>query len=78
MILLSFSTHRKKSFSSSKYAKDMHVYTKGTPYCFMQQTIALHEPGNKCCRIEIFNELTSQKHMKMFEACCIFSQKYFC
>ena len=76
--LLSVSMLRKKPFSASKYAKDMLAYRKGTPYCFMQQTTALHDHGSKCCSMEIFNELTCQKHMKRFEAYCIFSQKYFC
>ena len=79
--LLSFSMLRIKPFSASKYvkyAKDMLAYRKGTPYCFMQETTALHEHGNKCCSTEIFLELTCQKHMKRFEACFIFSQKYFC
>ena len=76
--LLRLSMLRKKSFSASNYDKDMLGYRKRTPYCFMQQTTALHEHGSKSCSIEIFNELTCQKHMKTFETCCIFSQKYFC
>ena len=74
--LLSLSMLRKKPFSSSKSAKDMLAYRKGTPCCFMQQTIALHEHGSKSCSIEILNDLTCQKHMKSFQAFCVFSQKY--
>ena len=65
---------RKKLFSASKYTKDMLAYRKGTPCCFMQQTIAFHEYGSKCCSMETFNELICQKHIKRFEACCIFLQ----
>ena len=45
--LLSPSMLRKKPFSASKYAKDMLEHRKKTPYCFMQQTTALHEYGSK-------------------------------
>ena len=76
--LLSLSMLKKKPFSASKCAKDIHAYRKRTPYCFKQQTTALHEPESKCYSMEIFNELTCQKQMKRFEACCIFSLKYFC
>ena len=55
----------------------MFAYGTGTPYCFMQQTTALHERGSKRCSMENFNELICQKHMKRFEAGFIFSQKYF-
>ena len=75
VFLLSLSMLRKKSFSAWKYAKNMLAYRKGMPYCFVQQTTALHEHGSKCCSMEIFNELTCQKHTNRFEACCIFSQK---
>ena len=74
--MLSLSMLRKKPFSASKYAKDMLAYKKGNPCCFVQETTALHEHGSKCCSMEIFNELTCQKHMKWFEACCIFSSKF--
>ena len=76
--LLFLSMLRKKPFLGLKYAEDMLAYKKGTPYCFKQQTIALLEHESKYCSMEIFNELTCQKHMKRFETCCIFSQKYFC
>ena len=69
---------RKKPFSVSKCAKDMFAYRKQTPQGFMQHTTALHERGSKCCSMEIIIVLTCQKHMKRFETCCIFSQKYFC
>ena len=46
--LLSFSMLRKTPFSASKYAKDMLAYRKGNPYCFVEQTTALHEHGSKC------------------------------
>ena len=49
---------RKKPFSTSKYAKDMFAYRKGTPCAFMQTTTAIHKHGNKCCNMEIFHELT--------------------
>ena len=62
-------------FSASKYAKDMLAYRKGTPYWLMQQITVLREHGSKCCSMEIFNELTCQKRMKRFEACCIFFTK---
>ena len=75
--LLSLSMLRKRPFSVSKYAKDMHAYGKGTPYCFMQQATAGHEYGISFCSMEIFNGLNCQKHMKRFEA-CIFALKYFC
>ena len=67
----------KKPFSASKYAKDMLAYRKGTPYCFIQQTTALHEHRSKYLNMETFIEFTCQKYMKRFEACCICSQKYF-
>ena len=51
---------RKKPFSASKYVKDMLVYRKGTPCCFMQQITALHEYENNCCSMEIFNELLAK------------------
>ena len=73
--LLSLSMLAKKLFSVSKYAEYMLAYRKGTLCCFMQQVTSLHEHGSKCCRMEMFNELTCQKYMKKFEACCIFSQK---
>ena len=76
--LLNLSMLRKKPFSASKYAKGMLAHRKGTTCCFMQQTTALHEHGSKCFSMEIFNELTCKEHIKRFEACCIFSQKYFC
>ena len=76
--LLSLSMLRKKTFLALKYAKDMLAYRKGTPYCFKQQITALLEHESKYYSMEIFNELTCQKHMKRFETCCIFSQKYFC
>ena len=75
--LLSLSLLRSEPFSALKYAKDMLACRKGTPYCFVQQTTALHEHRRKCCSMEILNELTCQKHMNRFEV-YIFSQKYFC
>ena len=58
--LLSLSMLKKKPFSASKCAKAMLAYRKRAPYCFMQQTTALHEHGSKCCSMEIFNEFTCQ------------------
>ena len=77
-LLLSLSMLRKKPFPASKYAKNMLACRKGTAYCSILQAIALYEHGSKCCSMEIFNELIRQKHIKRFEACCMFSQKYFC
>ena len=74
--LLSLSMLRKKPFSASKYAKYMLSHRKEILCCLMQQNTALHEHGYKCCSMENFNERTCQKHMKRFETCCIFSQKY--
>ena len=57
-LLLSLNMLRKKPFSTSKYAKDMFAYRKGTPCAFMQTTTAIHKHGSKCCNMEIFHELT--------------------
>ena len=75
--LLSLSMLRKRPFSASKCPKDMLAYRKKTPYCFVQQTTAFYENGSKFCSLEILIELTCQKHMEWFEACCIFSQSTF-
>ena len=73
--LLSLNMIRKKAFSVSKYDKNMLARRKRITCCFMQQNAALHEHESKFCSIEIFNELTCQKHMMRFER-CIFPQKY--
>ena len=75
--LLCLSMLRKKPFPVSKYAKDMLAYRKGNPYCFMQQTTALHEHRSKCYSMEIFNERTCQKHMRGLKHVVFFHKNTF-
>ena len=72
--LLSLSLHRRKPFSASKYAKDVLACRQETPYCFVQQTTALHENRRKCCSMEILNVLTCQKTYEQIWSMYIFTK----